>query len=138
MKPTRQRGETLSLDAGSLTPEGTAWLVVQVPGRAGHPVVIGEEALVVGSDESCQVVIDDPHVSRRHAEIARTAGGIVLRDLGSRNGTLVGRVAVKEAVLSSGTEIKIGVTTLRFEMGGEAGRLGRLAHDPVRDEELAE
>jgi DNA-binding NtrC family response regulator len=40
-------------------------------------------------------------------------------------------------VLSSGTEIRIGKTSLRFEMGGEAGRLGRLAHDPVRDEELA-
>jgi DNA-binding NtrC family response regulator len=51
---------------------------------------------------------------------------------------MVGRIAVKEAVLSSGAEIRLGTTTLRFEMGGEAGRLGHLAHDPVREEELAE
>jgi DNA-binding NtrC family response regulator len=134
MKP---RGETLVLNAESLTPEGTAWLIVEVPGRAGRPVVIGTDPVVIGSDEDCRVVIDDPHVSRRHAEITRTPAGIVLRDLGSRNGTLVGRIAVKEVVLSSGTEIKVGKTILRFEMGGEAGRLGRLAHEPVREEELA-
>jgi len=134
MKP---RGETLVLNAESLTPEGSAWLIVESAGRPGRPVEIGPDPVLIGSDEGCKVVIDDPHVSRRHAEIARTPAGIVLRDLGSRNGTLVGRIAVKEVVLSSGTEIKIGKTTLRFEMGGEAGRLGRLAHDPVRDEELA-
>src|SRR6476659_4259846 len=135
MKP---RGETLVLTAESLTPEGTAWLIVEVPGRAGRPVEIGTDPVVIGSDETCRVVIDDPHVSRRHAEIVRTPAGIVLRDLGSKNGTTVGRIAVKEAVLSSGAEIKIGTTTIRFEMGGEAGRLARLAHEPVRDEELAE
>jgi DNA-binding NtrC family response regulator len=137
MTETRQRGETLVLNAESLTPEGSAWLVVPVPGRAGRPVEIGADPIVIGSDESCRVVIDDPHVSRRHAEISRTPGGIVLRDLGSRNGTLLGRIAVKEVVLSSGAEIKIGTTIIRFEMGGEAGRLGRLASEPVRDEELA-
>jgi DNA-binding NtrC family response regulator len=137
MNPTRPRGETLVLNAESLTPEGSAWLVVESGGRS-RPVEIGADPLVIGSDESCQVSIDDPHVSRRHAEIRRTPGGIVLRDLGSRNGTMLGRIAVKEAVLSSGAEIKIGMTTIRFEMGGEAGRLGRLAHAPVRDDELAE
>ncbi|HXU82836.1 MAG TPA: FHA domain-containing protein, partial [Polyangia bacterium] len=134
MKP---RGETLVLNAESLTPEGSAWLIVEMVGRPGRPVEIGADPVLIGSDEGCKVVIDDPHVSRRHAEITRTPAGIVLRDLGSRNGTLVGRIAVKEVVLSSGTEIRIGKTILRFEMGGEAGRLGRLAHEPVRDEELA-
>ena len=51
----------------------------------------------------------------------------MLRDLGSRNGTFVGRLAVKEVMLASGAEISVGTTTLRFEMGGEAGRLARLA-----------
>jgi DNA-binding NtrC family response regulator len=137
MKGLSQRDQTLGLNAASLTPEGTAWLIVEAPGGGGRPVVIGNEPLVLGSGEGCAVTIDDPTVSRRHAEIVRTPGGIVLRDLGSRNGTLVGRVAVKEAVLASGVEIRLGTTTLRFEMGGEAGRLGHLAHDPVRDDELA-
>jgi transcriptional regulator with PAS, ATPase and Fis domain len=132
------REETLSLNAASLTPEGSAWLIVETPGAAGRPVVIGSEPLILGSSEDCNVRIEDPHVSRRHAEIQRGAGGVVLRDLGSRNGTLVGRIAVKEVVLSSGAEIRLGTTTLRFEMGGEAGRLGHLVNDPVREQELAE
>ena len=139
MDGTRHRGETLVLNATSLTPEGSAWLIVEGQGwnGGGRPVEIGRDPIVLGSAEGCGLRIDDPHVSRRHAEILRTPSGIVLRDLGSRNGTLVGRIAVKEVVLTSGAEIKLGNTTLHFEMGGEAGRLGHLAHDPVRDEELA-
>jgi transcriptional regulator with PAS, ATPase and Fis domain len=137
MKGLGQRDVTLALNPASLTPEGSAWLLVPTPTGGNRPVVIGNEPLVVGSGEGCQILIDDPHVSRRHAEICRTPDGVILRDLGSRNGTLVGRIAVKEAVLSSGVEIRVGTTSLRFEMGGEAGRLGHLAHDPVRDEELA-
>ena len=139
MDGTRHRGETLVLNATSLTPEGSAWLIVEGQGwnGGGRPVEIGRDPIVLGSAEGCGLRIDDPHVSRRHAEISRTPSGIVLRDLGSRNGTLVGRLAVKEVVLTSGAEIKLGNTTLHFEMGGEAGRLGHLAHDPVRDEELA-
>jgi DNA-binding NtrC family response regulator len=81
-------------------------------------------------------VIDDPHVSRRHAEISRSDRGIVLRDLGSRNGTFVGQLAVQEVILPSGVEIRVGTSSLRFEQGGQAGQLARLARAPLRDEEL--
>src|SRR5213078_3742130 len=107
MKGAAPRDETLSLHTASLTPEGSAWLIVDAGGGAGRPVVIGTDPIVLGSGEGCAIRIDDPHVSRRHAEICRTADGIVLRDLGSRNGTMVGRIAVKEAVLTSGVEIKL-------------------------------
>ena len=131
------RGETLALELASLTPEGSAWLQVEAgPGNVG-PVVIGDEPVIIGSDPTARLVIDDPHVSRRHAEIVRTPAGILLRDLGSRNGTYIGQLAVKEVRLASGAEIKVGTTTLRFEMGGEAGRLGRLLREPLRDDELS-
>jgi DNA-binding NtrC family response regulator len=132
------RGETLALEIASLTPEGTAWLVVEQGPAAGRSVVLGADPVVVGSDPGSALVINDPHVSRRHVEIVRTAEGIVLRDLGSKNGTFVGRLAVKEVTLTSGAEIRVGTSTLRFEMGGEEGRLARLARAPLRAEELAE
>jgi DNA-binding NtrC family response regulator len=132
------RGETLALEIASLTPEGTAWLVVEQGPAAGRSVVLGAEPVVVGSDPGSTLVINDPHVSRRHAEISRTGEGVVLRDLGSKNGTFVGRLAVKEVTLTSGAEIRVGTSTLRFEMGGEEGRLVRLARAPLREEELAE
>jgi DNA-binding NtrC family response regulator len=136
MGVTGPRGETLALELSSLTPEGTAWVTVESGPGEPVPVVIGDEPVVIGSDPGARVVIDDPHVSRRHAELRRSPGGIVLRDLGSRNGTFVGRLAVKEALLASGAEIKVGTSILRFEMGGEAGRLGRLLREPLREDEL--
>jgi DNA-binding NtrC family response regulator len=130
------RAGTLTLDMASLTPEGSAWVVVESGPGAGGTQLVGSEPLVVGSDPTCGLVIDDPHVSRRHAEISRGERGVVLRDLGSRNGTFIGRLAIKEAILASGAEIRVGTSTLRFEMGGQEGRLARLAHTPLRDDEV--
>ena len=136
MSGTGPRGETLALELASLTPEGSAWVTIESGPGERAPVVIGDDPVVIGSEPGVRVLIDDPHVSRRHAELRRSTGGIVLRDLGSRNGTFVGRLAVKEVLLASGAEIKVGTSTLRFEMGGEAGRLGRLLREPVREDEL--
>jgi DNA-binding NtrC family response regulator len=138
MAGSGSRGETLALELASLTPEGTAWVQVETGVDNVGPVVVGEEPVLIGTGAGCQLAIADPHVSRRHAEILRTPNGIVLRDLGSRNGTFIGHLAVKEVVLASGAEIRVGTTKLRFEMGGEAGRLGRLLREPVREDELKE
>jgi DNA-binding NtrC family response regulator len=137
MTAINPRAKTLILKADSLTPEGGAWLVVDVAGQPSRWIEIRDQPLIVGSGADSAVVIDDPHVSRQHAELSRTPAGVVLRDLGSSNGTRVANIAVKEAVLSSGTEIMVGTTKLRFEMGGEVGKLARLAREPVRDDELA-
>ena len=136
MSGAGDRGRTLKLEVASLTPEGSAWVVVESGPGAGGSMVIGPEPQVLGSDPACHLVIDDPHVSRRHAEISRTPRGIILRDLGSRNGTFVGHLAIQEVTLPSGVEIRIGTSTLRFEQGGQAGQLARLARAPLRDDEL--
>ena len=131
------RETTLILKVDPVAPEGRAWLIVEESGQPSRWVEIGDQPLLVGSGKGCQVVLADPHVSSRHAELVRTSDGVLLRDLGSRNGTRVANISVKEAVLSTGAEITVGTTRLRFEMGGELGDLGRLAHEPVRDDELA-
>ena len=46
-----------------------------------------EDQLVIGRDPSCELVISDRQVSRYHARLERTPEGIVLEDLGSKNGT---------------------------------------------------
>jgi two-component system, NtrC family, response regulator GlrR len=134
---TGRRETTLILKADSMAPEVGAWLVIDLPGQPSRWVEIGDEPLLVGSGKGCAVILADPHVSNRHAELFRTPAGIVLRDLGSSNGTRVANIVVKEAVLSSGAEITFGTAKLRFEMGGELGKLERLAREPVRDDELA-
>ena len=61
------------------------------------------------------VVVTDPNVSRRHAEVRREDGAIVVVDLDSTNGTRVNGHGVKHHVLDDGDEITVGNTALRFE-----------------------
>lgn len=67
------------------------------------------ETLVLGSAADCDVQIEEPVVAPHHAEITLIDGqALRLKDLGSASGTLLNGEAVKEAMLGSGDEIRIG------------------------------
>src|SRR5215213_4291878 len=77
---------------------GTAWAgapamtstLVGVQGHlAGQLFLISEQPLTLGRGASNDVVLEDAAASRVHAELRRTKGGVVLKDLGSGNGTFV-------------------------------------------------
>jgi transcriptional regulator with PAS, ATPase and Fis domain len=136
MSKDGKRERTVLIKTGSEPLPGEAWLVVAPGTVAEQRIVIGDQPIVIGGAKGCDVLLKDDHVSRRHAEIQRTTDGIVLRDLGSRNGTFVERISVKEAVLRSGAQLRIGVTALAFETGDENGRLARLVRGAVDDEDL--
>jgi adenylate cyclase len=71
--------------------------------------------LMIGRSSACQVVLDDPQVSRNHAEIRLLAGRYRLSDLGSVNGTwLNGQRITVPSDLEDGDEIQIGRVMLRF------------------------
>jgi DNA-binding NtrC family response regulator len=72
-----------------------------------------ERALTIGR-EAADIVIDVPAVSRRHAEVCWRDGGFFVKDLGSRNGTLLDGRPVQEAPLEPGGEIRIGDAILKF------------------------
>ena len=136
MKNTTGRERTVLIESGAFSPDVEAWLIVAPGSATERRVDIPSQPLVIGSDPACDVIVEDEHVSRRHAELSRTLQGIVLRDLGSRNGTFVERIAGKEAVLRSGARLRVGMTELAFETGDENGRLARLARGAIDDEEL--
>ena len=73
----------------------------------------------IGSHPSCDLVIDEPAVSRFHCEVSIGPDGARVRDLGSRNGTTVDGTPVLEAFLRSGSLIKIGRVGVRFEIAEE-------------------
>ena len=77
-----------------------------------HPVV--PPGLVLGRGSECDVRIDDPGISRRHAEIRVHGTGpdaqILVVDLGSTNGTFVDGVRAAQAPLSDGSRIVLGYT----------------------------
>jgi predicted component of type VI protein secretion system len=82
-------------------------------GRSERELVL-KGTLVVGRDPSCHVNDLDPLLSRRHAEFVSGLQGVLVRDLGSRNGILVNGVKVPQQILSSGDVVQLGHLELRY------------------------
>ena len=88
----------------------------------GRSIEVGVDGpLSIGSDPGCDLVLHDDSVSSRHAEIALETEGFVIRDLGSTNGTRIGGVLVREAVLDAReVNISLGETDLRVQSNQDA------------------
>jgi DNA-binding NtrC family response regulator len=77
-------------------------------------VRIGKEPVVIGSSPSCQLVLTDKTVSRRHLQAVWAEGGLVLQDLDSTNGTYIQGSRFKEITIGYGAEFKLGRTVIKF------------------------
>ncbi len=77
----------------------------------------------LGSHPRNDLIVDDPTVSRFHCEIVIDGGGARVRDLESRNGTVLDGVRVREAFLRAGSLLRLGKTVLQFELGLETNRV---------------
>ena len=83
----------------------------------GKRLVVGPTGATLGRSRQCDVVLNDPNVSRQHAEIRPRGGSWVLSDLGSTNGScLNGRRIDSPEVLKRGDEIELGTSALTFEL----------------------
>jgi hypothetical protein len=83
----------------------------------GKRLVVGSGGATMGRSRQCDVTVDDPNVSRNHAEVRPRGGSWVLTDLGSTNGSrLNGHRVEGSEVLKPGDEIEVGTTVLRFEL----------------------
>jgi hypothetical protein len=83
----------------------------------GKRLVVGPTGVTLGRSRQCDVVLEDPNVSRQHAEIRPRGGSWVLTDLGSTNGSSVnGRRIDSPEVLKPGDEIEIGTSVITFEV----------------------
>src|SRR3990170_734101 len=90
------------------------WLTIHSGRDSGTAVEITGERFAVGREEGCELVLADEKASRRHAAFeALPDGRVVVRDLGSTNGTLVdGRRIEQPTLLSGGEQLQIGDTVL--------------------------
>lgn len=70
--------------------------------------MIGAKPIILGRSLSCDITIGDPTVSRKHCEVKLEGDGVVFRDLGSRNISLVNGRAVEECRLLVGDELSLG------------------------------
>jgi nucleotide-binding universal stress UspA family protein len=78
-----------------------------------HDLELSEGQFAVGRNASCQLSLDDPLVSRRHAILYVSRDGVLVEDLGSRNGVLVNGQRIEGRVeLRAGDKILIGAQEL--------------------------
>jgi hypothetical protein len=83
----------------------------------GRRMVVGPAGVTLGRSRQCDIVLEDPNVSRRHAEVRPRGGSWVLTDLGSTNGSRInGRTIEQPEVLKRGDEIELGSTVLGFDV----------------------
>jgi pSer/pThr/pTyr-binding forkhead associated (FHA) protein len=74
-----------------------------------------ESRMVIGRGDDADWAILDGDLSREHAEVCRSWDGVTIRDLGSKNGTRVDGVKIKETVpLYDGARIELGGVVLEF------------------------
>jgi len=118
----------------------TPYLIAQSGPLQGERWVLRSERLLIGRGAECDIVVPDRQISRQHARIRRAPEGIVVEDLGSKNGTHVNGVRIEApTVLQDGDVVQIAFglelmfvahdATLPME-GPRFGRVGRLRMDP--------
>jgi pSer/pThr/pTyr-binding forkhead associated (FHA) protein len=89
-----------------------AYLLIEGENRMHE---ISESTLEVGRSASCAVSINQPSVSRRHSELVIRGGEVIIKDVGSRNGTFVNDQTIKkETVLSEPCELRFGDVKARL------------------------
>lgn len=80
----------------------------------GVKVAVNKQAVSIGRMPGSTIVIDDPKVSRQHAQVFVDQDQVILTDLGSTNGTYVNGVRVTRTELKGQDEITIGSSRIVF------------------------
>ncbi|HSR47493.1 MAG TPA: FHA domain-containing protein [Anaerolineales bacterium] len=97
--------------------DGSSRLIVRTGPNPGTVFDLTKEVTMLGRDVTNDIPLGDAEISRQHARLTRTPGGMVLEDLGSTNGTFVnGERLTSPRVLQSGDLVGMGENvTLTYE-----------------------
>ena len=88
-----------------------------VPLDGGAPIDIVKDMVVVGRKEDCDLRLEHKSVSKMHCVIVKTDGLLLLRDLGSTNGTRVNGQRVRRAALLPNDQLSIANYKFRVHLG---------------------
>jgi pSer/pThr/pTyr-binding forkhead associated (FHA) protein len=78
-----------------------------VPTEGGTPIEINKDLMLVGRKEDCDLRLDHKSISKLHCIVVKTDGLLLLRDLGSTNGTRVNGQRVRRAALLPNDQLQI-------------------------------
>ncbi|HET9315292.1 MAG TPA: FHA domain-containing protein [Vicinamibacteria bacterium] len=87
---------------------------------SGDPIEISKDQTMVGRDPTCEVVLNDGSVSRKHARIERRGAGWAVVDQASANGTFLDSQRIADSALKNGQELRFGAAAYKIEIPGEA------------------
>ncbi len=88
-----------------------------VPIDGGSPIEIVKDLVVIGRKEDCDVRLEHKSVSKLHCIVVKTDGLLLLRDLGSTNGTRVNGTRVRRAALLPNDKVRIAHFEFRIFLG---------------------
>ena len=88
-----------------------------VPVDGGAPIEIVKDLVVIGRKEDCDVRLEHKSVSKLHCVVVKTDGLLLLRDLGSTNGTRVNGTRVRRAALLPNDQLAIAHFKFRISLG---------------------
>jgi hypothetical protein len=94
--------------------------LIVIRGKANKNEVALKLPSVIGRSREADLTIGHPMVSRRHCEVFETDGTLMIRDLGSLNGTLINGEKVSEAAVPANAEVTVGPLTFRVALPQEA------------------
>jgi hypothetical protein len=100
-------------------------LEISQPREARRTFELDSPVVTIGRDPTCDLVLDDPKCSRRHAVLREGPDGLSIRDSDSVNGLVVNGARVKRTPLTVGDEIRIGSVVIRI--GAARGPEGTVA-----------
>lgn len=86
----------------------SSWL----PGKTF--IIPPERAVVIGRTEKCDITIPGTHLSRRHTELRIQGSQLLVKDLGSSNGTFLNDKSITEATAQNGDRLRLDVYTFRL------------------------
>src|SRR5829696_6148069 len=116
---SRTRYKSIILSASSAPTARYVMRVRLVPMEGGTPVDIHKDLSLVGRREDCDIFLDHKSISKLHCVVARTDGLLLLRDLGSTNGTRVNGQRVRRAALLPNDHLAIANLKFQVRFGNE-------------------
>jgi predicted component of type VI protein secretion system len=90
-----------------------------IPLEGGTPIDVVKDVTLVGRKEDCDLRLDHKSVSKLHCVIVKTDGLLLLRDLGSTNGTRVNGTRIRRAALLPNDQLTIANYSFKIRLGGD-------------------
>src|SRR3984893_5467234 len=131
---------------------GGTMLAQLIPIEGGVPVDVVKDITLVGRKDECDLSLDHKSVSKLHCVIVKTDGLLLVRDLGSTNGTRVNGQRIRRAALLPNDQLHIASVKFRVYLGPgqppfssnehtqriDAEELARLMNKPAEDDSDAD